>query len=470
MGASQGSESSARSTVAVAVVAFFVVTLDAVVVNVALPSVRQDLGGGVRGLQWVVDGYTLVFAALLLSAGALSDRMGACRAIGVGTALFVVTSAGCGLAPTLSLLVVFRLLQGAAAAAMMPASLALVRQAHEDPVRRARAVAVWAMGGAVASSSGPVVGGALSLVDWRLVFLVNVPVGVVCLVLLRRAERSPRRTTPFDPAGQVTAVLAMGGLTYGAIESGAVGLLAPEVLGAFTVASVASICFVVSQARGRHPMVPPSLVAARGVPIAMLIGFAFMVGFYGVPFLYSLYFQELRGLSSLGAGLAFVPMMAVGLVLTPLSARIVERTGPRLPITGGLALMTAGLVALSTLPHDVPIGVPSVLMVLVGLGGPLVMPPTIAVLLSAVPGDLAGTASGVLNTSRQVGGALAIAVFGSLVAGPGGLEDGLRWSLLLGSAVLLVATVASLRVASSRGSERRRWVVSRASADDRPPW
>ncbi len=184
------------ATVAVAVLAFFVVTLDAVVVNVALPSIRSDLGGGVRGLQWVVAGYTLVFAALLLSAGSLSDRVGARRAIAVGLGVFVLSSVACGAAPTLAVLVVSRLCQGAAAAAMMPASLALVRQAHDDPGRRARAVAAWAMGGAAASSAGPVVGGVLTMVDWRWVFLINVPVGVVGAVLLRRVGPSPRRPRP----------------------------------------------------------------------------------------------------------------------------------------------------------------------------------------------------------------------------------------------------------------------------------
>src|SRR4051794_24002934 len=153
-----------------AVLGFFVVTLDAVVVNVALPSIRNDLGGGVAGLQWIVDGYTLMFAALLLSSGSLTDRVGARRTFGLGLALFVVASLACALAPTLPLLMVARFVQGSAAAAMMPSSLALIGQAYSDPVRRARAVALWAMGGSVASSSGPLFGGVLTLLDWRTIF------------------------------------------------------------------------------------------------------------------------------------------------------------------------------------------------------------------------------------------------------------------------------------------------------------
>ena len=227
---SHGAQGRSRSgfTLAATVLGFFVVTLDAVVINVALPSIRGDLGGGITGLQWAVDGYTLMFAALLLTAGALSDRVGARRAFAAGLSLFVAASAACGLAPTLGALVAARFVQGAAAAVLMPSSMALIRQAYADPATRARAVAVWTMGAAVASSSGPVVGGLLTLVSWRLIFAINLPVGAVALGVLALTEPSPQRTVPFDWVGQVTAVLAMGGLTYGAIEAGPAGLTAPR--------------------------------------------------------------------------------------------------------------------------------------------------------------------------------------------------------------------------------------------------
>ncbi|WP_270889615.1 MFS transporter [Pedococcus sp. 5OH_020] len=440
--------------VVVAVLAFFVVTLDAVVVNVALPSIRESLGGGIQGLQWVVDGYALMFAATLLTAGSLSDRFGAKRAMGYGITLFVLTSAACGLAPTLGLLVLSRLLQGAAAAIMMPSSMALIGQAHDDPVRRARAVAAWATGGAVASSSGPLIGGLLTLVDWRLVFLVNLPVGIAGLLLLRRTTPSPHSRVPLDVAGQVTAVIAMGGLTYAVIDAGEEGIGAPRVVVPFVVAVVAAAGFVVSQARGSHPMVPLSLVRSPTMPTAMVIGFSFMVGFYGVPFLFSLYFQQVRTLTPLATGLAFMPMMVVGLVLSPFAAVIVERLGSRIPIVGGLGLMALGLVCLAILAPTAPLWVVSALMVLIGLGGPLTMPPTVAVLLNSVPSRLAGTASGVFNTSRQVGGALAIALFGALLADSSSFVGGLRSSLLIGAAVLLAAAVAAVRLPRVRPRSR----------------
>jgi MFS transporter, DHA2 family, methylenomycin A resistance protein len=425
------------------VLGFFVITLDAVVVNVALPSIRHDLGGGITGLQWVVDGYTLMFAALLLSAGALSDRSGARRAFGIGLAVFAAASAACGLAPGLSALVVARFAQGAAAAVIMPASMALLGQAYPDPVRRARAVAIWAMGGAAASSSGPVAGGLLTLMSWRLIFFVNLPAAAAALVLLARTRRSPRRPAPFDWAGQATAVLAMGGLAYGAIEAGAAGFAVPRVLATFAVAAAALAVFVAAQARGAHPMVSPDLLRSRTVPVALAVGFAFVVGYYGLPFVMSLYLQQLRGLSPLVTGAAFVPMMLIGAAVTPFSARLAEKLGARALITAGLVLMTAGLVVLGIVASSAPVWALAVLMLLPGLAGPLVMPPMTGVLLNSVPGHQAGVASGVFNTSRQVGGALAIAVFGALLAQPGGFLPGLRASLLIAAGVAAAATAAS---------------------------
>jgi EmrB/QacA subfamily drug resistance transporter len=439
---------------AVAVLGLFMITLDAVVVNVALPSIRAGLGGGITGLQWVVDGYTLMFAALLLSAGSLSDRFGARRAFGGGLAVFVLASAACGLAPAIGALVAARFVQGAGAAVMMPSSMALIGQAYPDPVRRARAVAVWAMGGAVASSCGPVLGGVLTLVSWRLIFVINVPAGAATLLLLTWIMPSGHRASPFDWAGQVTAVLAMAGLTYGAIEAGAAGFAAPRVMAAFAVTVVALAAFVAVQACGAYPMAPLDLFRSRTVAVPVAVGFAFIVGYYGLPFVMSLYLQQLRGLSPLGTGVTFLPMMLTGAALTPFSARIAERLGARVLITAGLVVMTAGLVVLAVVPVSAPVWALAGLMVLVGLGGPLVMPPVIGVLLNGVPAHRAGVASGVFNTSRQIGGALAVAVFGALLAGRASFLHGVRESLLIAAAVALAAAAASLLLTPT--GERRK--------------
>ncbi|MER7689796.1 MFS transporter [Streptomyces sp. NPDC097610] len=441
----------ATATLAAAVLGFFVITLDATIVNVALPSIRDALGGGITGLQWVVDAYTLMFAALLLSAGALSDRIGARRAFACGLSLFIVASVVCGLAPSLPVLIAARVVQGIGAAVTMPTSMALVRQAFPDPARRARAVGVWAMGGAVAAAAGPVFGGLLSLVSWRMIFWINLPVGILTLMLLSRTQHSPTRPTPFDWIGQITAVLAMGGLTFGAIEAGDAGITAPQVLVSLGVAIVALAGFVTAQAKVTHPMVPLALFRSRTVLVATGIGFAFMVGFYGLPFLFSLYFQQQHGLSALGAGIAFLPMMLLSAVLTPFSARIAERTGPRVPVIAGLILIAAGSLALALVPASVPVWGSALLLIPVGMAGPLVMPPTTALLLEHVPAEQTGTASGVFNTSRQIGGALAVAVFGALISAPAGFQHGLRISLALAAAIALLAALTAPRMGARAG-------------------
>ncbi|WP_318216657.1 MFS transporter [Streptomyces sp. SCL15-6] len=286
----------ATATLAAAVLGFFVITLDATIVNVALPSIRDALGGGITGLEWVVDAYTLMFAALLLSAGSLSDRIGARRAFAGGLSLFILASVVCELAPTLPVLIAARVVQGVGAAVTMPTSMALMRQAFPDPARRARAVGVWAMGSAVAAAAGPVLGGVLSLVSWRMIFWINLPVGILTLLLLSRTQPSPTRTAPFDRIGQITAILAMGSLTFGAIEAGDAGFTAPQVVASLGVAVAALVAFVTAQAKVTHPMVPLSLFRSPTVVVATGIGFAFMVGFYGLPFLY---FQQQHGLSAL---------------------------------------------------------------------------------------------------------------------------------------------------------------------------
>ncbi|MFC1407377.1 MULTISPECIES: MFS transporter [Streptacidiphilus] len=434
------------AALAAALLGFFVITLDALVVNVALPSVRQDLGGGITGLQWVLDGYTLIFAALLLSAGSLSDRIGARRAFALGLAVFVAASAVCGLAPSLPVLIAARMVQGAGAAAVMPTSLALIREAYPDPVRRGRAVALWAVGGAVASAAGPVAGGAASLISWRIIFFINLPVGALALTLLAFTARSSRHRTPYDALGQSSAVVAMAALTFAAIGAGSEGPSSLRVWAAALLALTAAMVFVRTQRRAAHQMVPPALLRTRTVLVACGTGFAFMVAFYGMVFVFSIYLQQQRGLSPLATGLAFVPMTILSAFVNPLSARVAERYGHRLPIVTGMFLMTVGLAVLALTPSSTPTWVLALLMLPVGLGGPLAMPPTTAQLVDSVPAHLTGTASGVFNTSRQLGGALAVAVFGALIANQHHILAGLRTSLAIAALTTLTAALTGLRL------------------------
>ncbi|MCB1054659.1 MAG: MFS transporter [Acidobacteria bacterium] len=416
-----------------------------VVVSVALPEIRDTLGGGITGLQWVMDGYTLPFAALLLLAGTLSDRIGARQAFGVGVVTFIVSSAACALAPSLAVLVAARFLQGAGAALMTPASLALIGEAYPDPAAKARAIGLWAVGGAVASASGPLVGGALTALSWRLIFLINLPAGAVALWLLAGVPRSKRRESPFDWAGQLVALLSLTALTYGLIEAGEVGLARLAVLVPLAVALVAGAVFFVLQARGEQPMVPLGLFRPRAAATTVAIGFTFMVGFYGMVFLASLFFQEERGLTPFQTGLAFLPVTGFSIFMPVVAARIAERFGAWVPIVLGQASMAAGLVALGVLSATAPVPVLVGLMIPVGLGAGTAMPSATSLLLNTVPETRAGTASGVLNTSRQVGGATAIAAFGALIASLG-YDSGLELSFYLAAALLVATMLASLRL------------------------
>ncbi|MEU5114965.1 MFS transporter [Streptomyces longwoodensis] len=419
---------------------FTLVCLDASVVNVALPAIGSSLGGGMSGLQWVVDAYTLAFAALMLSTGAFSDRAGASRAYALGTAVFTLASAACGLAPGLPSLIGARVVQGVAAAVVLPASLALVRQAYPDPARRARAVAAWAAGGSAAVALGPVAGGVLtSAWDWRAIFFVNLPVGAAILLLLLRAPRSERRPAPLDLPGQVTAVVALTALTFAVIERGVTGAIA------LAVAVVAGVVFFRVEARGPHPVVPLGLFRDRTVAVAVATGAAVSVAFYSVVFVFSLYFQQVRGLGPLAAGLAFLPMTGLIAVVNVVAGKLAGRFGPRLPMVVGQWVAVAGLLLLLSVGADTPAPLVAVLLVPLALGCALTVPPLTAAMMDAVPAERAGLAAGVLNAARQVAGGLGIAVFGTLVAD--GFATGMRLSLAIAAVLLAVTGAFSFRLA-----------------------
>ncbi|WP_433888697.1 MFS transporter [Streptomyces sp. CA-111067] len=439
-------------TLTASLLGFFLITLDGSVVNVALPAIGHDLHGELSALQWVMDGYTLAFAALMLSTGALSDRIGASRAFPAGVAVFTAASAGCGLAPTLPVLITGRVVQGVAAAVVLPSSLALIRQAFPDAGDRARAISVWAAGASTAIALGPVAGGALTTAwGWRGIFFVNLPVGVATVLLTARTARSPRRPAPLDTAGQLTAVLALAALTFAVIESGRRGLLA------LAVAAVAGAAFFVIESRHPHPVVPLGLFRNATVSVSIATGSAFSFAFYGMIFALSLYLQQIRGLSPLTTGLMFVPMTLLISTVNVVAGRVANRYGPRRPMIAGQLLMIAGLLVLLLVGSHTPLPLLAVAMVPLALGGALVVPPLTTATLEAVPAERAGLASGVLNSGRQVAGGLGVAVFGTLVADQAHFQSGLRISLLIATALLAAtttATVLALRPAAVRPTRR----------------
>lgn len=428
----------ARAALAVAMLGFFVVSLNVQIANVTLPAIQVSLGVSLSGLQWIVTGYTLMFAALQLFSGTVSDRIGARRAYAVGMVIFVVSSALCGFAQTLPVLIVGRLAQGVGAAMITPTSLAVIRESFHDAVQRGRAIAYWAMGGSIAAAAGPVVGGALAQFDWHLVFWVNLPVGAIALAVLAKVAPSQSRPSPFDWVGQVSAVVALGGLTYVVIQGAELGYGSVPIILVLLITILAAVMFFWTQARSAHPMMPLGLFRSRYVAGVLSISFVTMAAFYGVVFLQSLYFQQERGVSALETGLLFLPMTALVSLLNPLVPRIAERFGRLATIVGGQLGMAAGLIGLCLLPPEVSVVVVAAFMVPVGVGGSFTVPPLTSMIMDSAPAELAGTASGVLNTARQMGGALGVAVYGAFLATQPSFRGGLQLGLGMTAGLLVV--------------------------------
>ncbi|GAA4204972.1 MFS transporter [Actinocatenispora rupis] len=398
--------------------AFGVIQLDVSVVNVAVRPITAELGGGVPGGQWVVDAYTVVFAALMLTAGALGDRYGARRMVLAGFAVFAAASLGCALAPGLGPLIAGRAAQGVGGALLGGCALSLLHHAYPEPRERARAVALWAAGASTTLAGGPVLGGLLTdAFGWRSVFLCTVPVGAVGGWLVARYARpSPRSATRLDPYGQVAAVVALTCLAAGTIEAGTRGGTDPLVLALVAAGVPAAVVF--GRRATRDAALAP-VFRVRPVRAAMLGGLLVNVGFYGLVFVLGLYLQ--RHLTPSATGLAFVPMMAAIMVGNVTAARLAHRVGPARLVAAGALVMTLGYVGL-VVTGDA--GYPAMAAQLVALGGGLglLVPALTGTVLDGVDASRSGVASGAFTTLRQAGSVLGVALFGTLYAGAGGLR------------------------------------------------
>jgi MFS transporter, DHA2 family, methylenomycin A resistance protein len=396
------------------------VIVDATIVNVALPSIGRELGGGVSGLQWVVDAYTVVFAGLLLSAGSLGDRVGARRVFDAGLVLFTAASAACAAAPSVPVLVGARIAQGLGAALLVPSSLALLRAAYTQPRERARAVGAWGAIAGVGAASGPILGGVLvGLISWRAVFVVNIPLGLLGLMLA--ARHLPKSGEPtasgFDLPGQLLGIGALTLLTLGLIEGGDSGWSSPQALIPLVASVPAALGLIAVEARAADPMLPLSLFRSETFSGASFVGLAINLGFYGQLFALSLYFQHVRGYSALETGLALLPEGVFVALSSMLSGRLTGRTGPRLPMLTGLLCGAAGFAGLMVAGNSTSYAVLVVPLIAAGFGMAFTMPAATAAIIEAAPAERAGIASGVLNASRQAGGAIGVALLGTLIAG-----------------------------------------------------
>jgi DHA2 family methylenomycin A resistance protein-like MFS transporter len=432
---------------------YFMVIVDATIVNVALPSVGRDLGGGVSALQWVVDAYTVVFAALLLPGGSLGDRLGTRRIFDVGLVLFTAASAACAVAPSVQTLVGARALQGCGAALLVPSSLALLRATYREPAPRARAVGVWGAVAGIGAASGPIMGGLLvALLSWRAVFVVNIPVGILALLLSARHLPAAGESLGggLDPAGQLTAILALTCLTTGLIEAGASGWSSPPSLIPLVGFVPAVAAFLAIERAARDPMLPLQLFRSQTFRGANFVGAAINLAFYGQLFAFSLYFQRVRGFSALITGLALLPEGVFVALSSLLSGRVSGVIGPRRPMLIGLICGAAGFAGLIATARATSYWTLVVPLVAAGFGTAFTMPAATTAIIESAPASRAGIASGVLNACRQAGGAIGIALLGTLI-GDGISLPGIHAAMAVSAGTfLLAAAVAAATVYRSR--------------------
>ncbi|ANB06302.1 MFS transporter [Streptomyces ambofaciens] len=402
---------------AVCCMSLLIVSIDNTILNVALPAVQRDLRASTSGLQWAVDAYTLVLAALLMLAGSTADRIGRKRVFMTGLVVFTLGSLLCSLAPDLSSLVVFRMMQAVGGSMLNPVAMSIITNTFTDPRERARAIGVWGAVVGISMAAGPLVGGVLvESVGWRSIFWVNLPVGLAALLLTLRfvpESRAPRARRP-DPLGQLMVIVLFGSLTYAIIEAPGAGFA--RVLPFAVVALAALLGLLWYEPRRAEPLIDLRFFRSApfsGATVTAVTAFAALGGFL---FLSTLYLQNVRGLSALHAGLWMLPMAVPTFLCAPLSGRLVGSRGPRLPlmIAGG-ALTVSGVLfaAFEAETSNITLFIGYALF---GVGFGFVNAPITNTAVSGMPRAQAGVAAAVASTSRQLGQTLGVAVIGAVLA------------------------------------------------------
>ncbi len=443
----------------------FMIMLDNTVVNVALPSIQRDLAIGVSELEWVVNAYALTFAVLMLTGGKLADFLGRRRVFMAGLAIFAVASLVCGLAGSAAVLIAFRAAQGVGSALMLPATLSII-SATFPPRQRGAALGTWAGVSAMALALGPLVGGLLAQhADWSWIFFINVPIGALGLVgslLVVPESRDTSREQRLDLPGLLASGVGLLALTYALIEANSYGWTSTPILALLAVSALALALFVALERRARLPMLDLGLFRRGTFAGANLVAFMVSLAMFGVFFFLSLYVQSVLGYSAVKAGATFLPMTLLIVVVAPVAGRLSDRFGSRWLMAGGMSLVGVSLLLFAQLDRS-----SSFLDILPGLlvggaGMASTMSPMTAAALSAVPMDKAGVGAGVLNTSRQVGGALGIALMGAIFASyvhvapshPGfaaQFVSGLHRAMLVAAAIAFAAGLVALLTVRRHG-------------------
>ncbi|MBS2965310.1 MFS transporter [Actinocrinis puniceicyclus] len=444
----------------------FIVAIDNTIVNVALPSIQHDLHAPLSGLQWVIDAYTLVLASLLMLAGSTADRIGRRRVFQLGLVLFTLASGLCSVAPSLGWLVGFRALQAVGGSMLNPVAMSIISNTFTDARERARAIGVW--GGVIGLSmaAGPVVGGVLvQAVGWRAVFWVNIPVGVVALVLtaLFVPESRAGRGRRLDPVGQLLVIAVLAAVTYAIIEGPRFGWSAPVILGLFAFCAAGLAALIRYEGRRDEPLI--ELRFFRSVPFsgATVIAVSAFVALAGFLFVNTLYLQDVRGFSAFKAGLMTLPMAALTGLFGPLSGRLVAERGSRGPLlAAGISIGATGLLFLS-MSNTTPLLYLGIVYALFGFGFGVVNAPITNTAVSGMPRAQSGVAAAVASTSRQVGQSLGVALIGTVTVArvSGTMRAGFSaashagWAIVAGCGLIVAVLGVLTTTGRAKASARR---------------
>lgn len=452
-----------------------IVSMDATIVNVAIPSIRTDLNASSAQLQWVIDVYTLVLASLLMLSGATGDRFGRRRVFQIGLTVFAVGSLLCSLAPNVEALIGARFVQGVGGSMLNPVALSIITQVFTGRVERARAIGVWGGVVGIAMALGPTVGGLLiELIGWRAVFWINLPICVLAVVLTAAFVPETKSATMrnVDPIGQALAVVFLFGVVFSLIEGPGLGWTHPVLLVASGAALVALVAFLRFESRRHDPFI--DLRFFRSIPFASatVTAISAFAAWGAFLFMMSIYLQSERGYSAMHTGLIYLPIAIGALVFSPLSGRLVGRYGARPSLLTAGILITAASVMLTYLTATTPVWQLVIVFAVFGVGFSMVNAPVTNAAVSGMPLDRAGAASAVTSTSRQVGVSIGVALCGSLAGGAlthGGVDFASAarplWSVTVAlGVVIVVLAMVSTSARAHRSAERLAPLISGAPA------
>ncbi len=398
--------------------ALAMVMLDNTVVNVALPAISEKLGAGVSGLQWIVDGYVLALASLLLTGGIVGDRYGRKKTFLIGLTIFTLASFGCGVSGSTGMLVVFRAIQGVGAALLLPGTLSIITVTF-PPQERAKAIGLWAGMSGLALALGPTIGGLMvEHLGWQSIFFLNVPIGIVAFFVATRTvkESVSEEERQLDIPGLILGTGALFSLTYALIEANQKGWSDPLIVSTLVAGVILIVALLYWELHAPHPMMPLKFFRIPAFSAGNTVAFSVSLGMFATFFFLSLYMQLIRGYTPFQAGIRFLPMTLMIVVTAPLAGKYAQQHGSRAPMTYGLLLAGGGLIFLGTqLQVDTSFWLLLPVYMIMGHGMASVMAPMTAAVMNSVGPQRAGLGSAMSNTSREVGGVFGIALLGTIL-------------------------------------------------------